>query len=565
MTGNKEKLIIYQVFPRILTNSTTDCEPSGTYERNGCGKFNDFTPRLIESIKQLGINTIWLTGVIEHATKTAFPECDIPADNPYIVKGEAGSPYAIKDYYDVAPSLACDPAQRMEEFEALIDRIHSQGLKLILDFVPNHTARAYHSDCAPANTPDFGENDNRDEAFSPLNNYYYFPGQHFEPDIYIGEGTARYNEFPAKATGNDCFSPRCGEYDWYETVKLNYGINYLSGENYFNPIPDTWLKMRDILLFWLSKGVDGFRCDMVFMVPLEFWHWALHDIKKEYPKAFFIGEIYDISLYRPFLDYGGFDYLYDKVGLYDTLVGIDKLNYSAARLTGCWQAVDGIGSRMLNFLENHDEVRYASEAYSGTGMDVEPALVVSAMISTGPFMIYYGQELGESGEENEGFAGRNHRSTIFDYWSYDKLRRWNNSGLWNRSLLSEDENNLRELYSKVLHLCNESSAIREGGFFDLMYANYHHGGLDTHSIFAFLRHSAEEALLIIANFSRENRYIRLCIPEAAFIAAGISEGRLTAEDLLTGDGFMLELSRSHCAEVKVDARKALVLKVRGGL
>ena len=264
--------------------------------------------------------------------------------------------------------------------------------------------------------------------FAPDNNYYYISNQRFYPSFDISGGGEPYVEFPAKATGNDCFTAFCSQYDWYETVKLNYGHDYNDGSDHFDPVPDTWHKMLHILKFWASKGVDGFRCDMVFMVPLPFWHWAIPQVKKIYPHVIFIGEIYDVGLYRPFLDYGCFDYLYDKVNLYDTLVGIEKQGLSAAQITGCWQTVDGIGDKMVNFLENHDEVRFGSKAYAGDSLRVVPSLVVSSMISRGPFLIYYGQELGESARDNEGFAGDNDRTTIFDYWSLSTIRRWYDGG-----------------------------------------------------------------------------------------------------------------------------------------
>lgn len=557
----KEKLIIYQAFPRILTNNNATCAIGGTYKQNGSGKLAEISTRLLDSLKDLGVNALWLTGVIEHATKTAFPEAGVPADNPYVVKGEAGSPYAIKDYYDVAPALAVDPEKRREEFGELVARVHESGLKLILDFVPNHTARQYHSDCAPEGATDFGANDDSTWYFRSENNYYYITNQQFSPSIPLGDGDDAYIEFPAKATGNDCFNAFPSATDWFETVKLNYGHDYGDGSDHFEPIPSTWRMMVDILKHWASLGVDGFRCDMVFMVPLAFWHWAIAEVKRDYPEVFFIGEIYDIGLYRPFVDYGGFDYLYDKVGLYDTLVGIETMNYSTARLTGCWQAVEGLGARMLNFLENHDEVRYASDVYGQTPATVIPALVVSSMFSTGPFMIYYGQELGERGEEDEGYAGHNHRTTIFDYWSLATLRRWNNEGKWDEQALSQQERWLRRVYRKVLRLCNEAEAIRKGAFFDLMYVNLSNPGFDPHREFAFLRHTEKQKLLILANFSDSDRVSEIVIPQAAFEAAGLPTGNVKATDLLTGEPQQLELQPDQGTKVAVKRRCAVVLEL----
>lgn len=558
-----ERLIIYQMFPRIFSNSTTDPKPWGTLQKNGAGKLNDLTPKALKAIKGLGVNCIWLTGVIEHATKTDFSEFGIVPDNPNVVKGEAGSPYAIKDYYDIDPAIAVDIPQRMKEFEDCVARCHKQGLKVILDFVPNHTARAYHSDCAPAGVDDFGAHDDITMAFSPSNNYYYIPFQQFVPDFPLdAEGSRPYVEFPAKATGNDCFTAFCGRNDWYETVKLNYGHDYGDWSDHFSPVPDTWIKMLSILRFWASKGIDGFRCDMCFMVPLPFWHWAIGQVKKDWPEVMFIGEIYDVAQYRPFLDYGRFDYLYDKVNLYDTLVDIETHNHSAARLTGAWQTVDGIADSMLNFLENHDEVRFGSKAYSGNPANVLPSLVVSSMISRGPFMIYYGQELGETATDNEGFAGDNNRSTIFDYWSYDTLRRWWNNGNPSEKDLTVHEKWLRSIYRKVLTMCNKEPALREGAFFDLMYVNLRQEGFNPHRHFAFLRYTSDSVLLIVVNFDTVATDMKCVIPQLAFDMANITQGNVVADDVLCGRSVFLNLHPDREIRIHLNPKDAAVLRIK---
>lgn len=560
MYDSKEKLIIYQLFPRIMTNTNANCVPWGTLAQNGSGKLNDYTSHVLRSIRDLGVNCLWFTGVIEHATKTDFSEYGIDPDNPNVVKGEAGSPYAIKDYYDIDPALAESVPDRMKEFENLVRRVHNENMKIIIDNVPNHTARVYHSDKAPNGVEDFGLRDNTNMNFAADNNYYYISNQLFYPSINLSaEGDKPYVEFPAKATGNDCFTAFCGPNDWYETVKLNYGHDYNDGSDHFDPIPDTWHKMLHILKFWASKGIDGFRCDMVFMVPLAFWHWAIPQVKELYPHIFFIGEIYDVALYRPFLDYGCFDYLYDKVNLYDTLVGIETQGWSAAQLTGCWQTVDGIGDRMVNFLENHDEVRFGSRAYAGDSLRVVPSLVVSAMISRGPFLMYYGQELGEPARDNEGFAGENSRTTIFDYWSVSTIRRWYHDGACDDSLLSPHERWLRNVYKSVLTLCNEREALREGAFFDLMYVNLRLPGFNPHTNFAFLRYKGDDILLIMANFSKEAGHVSLVIPDLAFEMSGLERGEIVTSDLLWGKPHKLNLSSTLPLTVYMSAGDALVL------
>lgn len=556
------KLIIYQTFPRIQTNANEHCVRFGSLEENGSGKFNDFTPTVLRSIKELGANAIWYTGVLEMATKTDFSNYGIERYNKNIVKGEAGSPYAIRDYYDVDPSLAVDVEHRMWEFENLVRRTHDEGLKCIIDFVPNHTARCYNSDSQPQGVAPFGADDDTSLQFSPTNDYYYITNQQFSPSIDLAAEDTPYVEFPAKATGNDCFTAFCSEYDWCETVKLNYGKDYTSGNGHYYPIPPLWHKMAHILRYWAAKGVDGFRCDMVFMVPLEFWNWVIPLVKKDYPDLIFIGEIYNVADYRPFLQYGHFDYLYDKVNLYDTLVGIERYNYSAARLTGCWQAVEGVGDKMVNFLENHDEVRFGSVEFAGDPSAVLPSLVVSAMMSKAPFLLYYGQEVGECAVDNEGFAGDNHRTTIFDYWSYATLRRWYAGGKCDGSLLTPQEKWLRGLYGKVLNLCNSDAALRDGSFFDLMYVNLQNPSFNPHNNYAFLRHVEGELLLIAVNFSNENHELDINVPHDAFNLLKLPEMRIVkAMDLISETPQMTSLCREKPSRVYVAAKSAVVLQI----
>ena len=553
-----DKLVIYQVFPRLFTNTNDACVHGGTLEQNGCGKMNDITLKVLKSIRNLGVNAMWYTGIVEHASQTAYPEQGIEADDSHVVKGKAGSPYAIRDYYDVDPDIAVNVANRRKEFKALVDRTHKVGMKVLIDFVPNHTARRYHSDSAPSGVRDFGDGDDTTKFFAPDNNYYYLTSQRFCPRFDVGA----YNEFPAKATGNDCFTAFPGEYDWYETVKLNYGHDYGDNSDHFDPIPDTWLKMLSILRYWASQGIDGFRCDMVFMVPLAFWHWAIGEVKKDYPDMLFIGEIYDVGLYRPFLDYGRFDFLYDKVNLYDTLRGIQSGNVSAARLTGCWQTVDGIGDKMLNFLENHDEVRFGSAEYAGNPALVLPSLVVSSMINSGPIMIYYGQELGESAVDNEGFAGNNNRTTIFDYWSLGTLRRWYADGKADGSALTEKERWLRAMYAKVLNLCNSEKAISSGKFFDLMYVNLQNPTLDPHRQFVFLRNYEDETLVIAVNFADRDARLQVNIPDAAFDYCSLPQGEANCKELLSDVKDKKSLMRGEALAIAVPAHGACVWKLR---
>ena len=366
-------MVIYQVFTRLFGAEVGNPVPDGTKRQNGCGTMSAFTMKALGEIKALGVSHIWYTGIIEHATCTDYSKYGICKDNPQIVKGRAGSPYAIKDYYDVDPDLAVKVPNRIHEYELLIERTHKAGMKVIQDFVPNHVARQYHSDACPEGCEDLGEGDNPALNYSPENNFYYL-GEPLHLDNIVSGADGQYQEIPAKATGNDVFSAWPSRNDWYETVKLNYG-------------PSTYRKMRDILLYWAAKGVDGFRCDMAEMVPIDFWGWVVPQIKEVYPEIIFIAEVYNPALYRDYVYRGGFDYLYDKVGMYDKLRDVVAGRCSTQEITGCWQNVQDIQDRMLNFLENHDEQRIASDFFAGDAVKGRPMLLVSALMNTNPMMI----------------------------------------------------------------------------------------------------------------------------------------------------------------------------------
>lgn len=557
----KDKPVIYQLLPRLYTNRVADPVPDGSIERNGCGKLNYLTPAVLKSIKELGVTHLWLTGVIEHAHCTDYSAFGIEPDSKYVVKGKAGSPYAIKDYYDIDPDIAENVPGRMGEFEAVLERVHKQGMKLVIDFVPNHVARRYHSDVAPEGVRDLGADDDCTYGFKHDNNFYYITNQQFAPSVNLGSGADRYVEFPAKASGNDCFTAFPGVNDWYETVKLNYGVDPWDHSRHFDPIPDTWHKMLDILHFWAGKGVDAFRCDMAHMVPLEFWHWAIADVKSKHPGVQFIAEIYDVGLYRPFIEFGGFDYLYDKVNLYDTLRGIVSGQVSAAQLTSCWQRVDGLGSHMLNFLENHDEQRIASPEFAGDPFRALPAMVVSALMSTGAVMIYGGQELGEPAEGATGFSGNDGRTTIFDYYNIPTIQRWlGQSGRPVLTRLTDSERELRSRYKAILDLCCKERAVAEGEFYDLMYVNFHTPGFNPHEHFAFLRRKDKDTILVVANFGENGGDVNVVVPAHAFEYLGMGEGAVKAVDLLGTGTMHLELRHDKATTVKIAPHSAVALK-----
>lgn len=563
------KTIIYQLLPRYFGNTARTNVHNGSIQQNGCGKFKDISKKALEAIKGLGVTHIWYTGILEHATQTSYADIGITPDHPAVVKGKAGSPYAVKDYYDVDPDLAVNPSDRLKEFTELIHRTHTAGLKVIMDFVPNHLARQYHSDAAPKGTVDFGEDDRKDWGFWENNNFYYLLGQPFEPYIDRMAGQPEpYTESTARATGNDCFSPRPSVNDWYETVKLNYGIDYLGGGVcHFDPVPDTWHKMLDVLLYWANSGVDGFRCDMAEMVPAAFWKWVIPQVKAAaYGKEFlFIGEVYNPGLYDTYLD-AGFDYLYDKVGLYDTLKAIVQGHAPATDITYRWQALGDKLPHMLNFLENHDEQRIASPYFAGNASKAFPALVVSACLSNNPFMLYSGQELGEEGMYEEGFSGRDGRSTIFDYWCIESMADWNNKGKWDEACLNEKQKSIRNFYNKVLNLCQTEPALNEGLFFDLMYVNPSvDGRFDSGHQYVFLRKSSDTLLLIAVNFDSHGVLAGIRIPSHAFDYLQLPSERLQetpATELLTGTVANLPMTPDGLTDVTIPANGAVIWKYK---
>ena len=542
------KPIIYQLLPRTFANYNETRKHNGTLQENGCGTLNAITPKALRAIRDLGATHVWFTGVIRHATAQY--------NTPAIVKGKAGSPYAITDYYDIDPDLCEDKRRRMQEFTGLIERTHQANLHAIIDFVPNHVAREYHSTCKPKGVEDLGASDNPAWAFSPLNNFYYIH-EPFAPQFDV-QG---YSENPTRATGNDCFTAHPGKDDWYETIKLNYGVFYQNGgEQQFNPIPNTWHKMLDILLFWASKGIDGFRCDMAEMVPQAFWAWAISQVKQQYPKILFIAEVYNPSLYRDYIA-AGFDYLYDKVGMYDYLRGVTSKNWAVEGITQQWQAVDDIRNHMLYFLENHDEQRIASGFFCGRGMCAEPAMIVTATLGTNPVMLYAGQELGEKGMDAEGFSGMDGRTTIFDYWGIKSIQAWANHGKFDGAGLDEEQRTLRQFYRQLLRVARSEKAITQGEMYDLTYAQGE--GFNKHEHYAYIRKYKQHILLVVLNFDDRQCDISVRIPQEAFAHLQQPEyAMVEAVDLLTNTPYTFPLSAHTPVCLTLPAWKGVILKIK---
>ena len=522
MSNETHKLIIYQMMFHLWGNTTTNPQKNGDSNTNGTTKFNDVSNKALKVLHDKGFTHLYTTGIVEHATKEDYSKYGCSLDHPSIVKGCCGSPFAIKDYYDVNPFLANKPEDRLIEFNSMVERIHENKLKIILDFVPNHLARNYQSNIKPEGVNDFGVDDRNDVTFSPQNNFYYLPGTEFTVPYQaeIDKNTGVYVEIPAKASGNNVFSSQPTIHDWFETVKLNYGIDYPNnGHIHFDPIPDTWHKMLEVLTYWTNFGVDGFRCDMAEMVPVEFWAFVIPKIKSINPYLIFIAEIYQPSLYADYIFKGHFDYLYDKVGLYDSLRSLMEQKHDAhtSAITKVWQQESGeFSNKMLRFLENHDETRINSPGFAQENIwSTIPAMLITATLHGGPFMIYFGQEFGEKANEIEGFNDADDRTTMFDFWRVDSHQRWLNYGAFNHELLTGQEKDLDLFYQHLFKFVKDSNAVQMGQFFDLQYVqreNY-----PSKYVYSYLRYSHDEQLLFVNNFhSSETFPLEIIIPHLAF-------------------------------------------------
>lgn len=560
--ASPSKKVVYQVFTRLFGNTNTTNKPWGTMAENGVGKFNDFTDKALSEIKALGVTHIWYTGVPHHAVINDYSAYGISSDDPDVVKGRAGSPYAVKDYYNVNPDLAEDPGMRMEEFEAFISRTHAQGLKVIIDIVPNHVARGYQSISKPEGVEDFGATDDTTVEYHRNNNFYYIPGASFQVPIAEGDykplggdkhplADGKFVEVPAKWTGNGSRKAQPHANDWYETVKVNYGVqpngehdfpalpegfdqkDYESHYTFWQQltVPDSWIKFRDIALYWIEKGVDGFRYDMAEMVPVEFWSYMNSAIKMANPDAFLLAEIYNPSIYRDYIHLGKMDYLYDKVDLYDTLKHIMQGHGSTDDLQAIQERYADIDGHLLHFLENHDEHRIASPAFAGDARKAFPAMVVSSTMGAGPTMIYFGQEVGEPGAEEPGF-GDPERTSIFDYIGVPHHQRWMNDGAFDGGQLSTGEQILRDFYQRLLNFTLESPALM-GAYLDLHTFNRANTEGYTNKVYSFARYQDTDQLIVLTNFSDQESYsFNLELPAQLLSEWGLEEGQHRAEDQL---------------------------------
>ena len=590
----KKKEVVYQVFTRLFGNTNTTNKPWGTIEENGVGKFNDFTEKALKEIKDLGVSHIWYTGVPHHGVIRDYTQYGISNDDPDVVKGRAGSPYAVKDYYNVNPDLAVNVENRLEEFQALIKRTHEAGLKLIIDIVPNHVARNYKSISKPKGLRDFGEDDDTSVAYDVNNNFYYNPDETFKVPIWKNEYSplgnekhpledGEFPEMPAKWTGNGSRLSQPDMNDWYETVKVNYGISPdgkkdfdelpegFENEDYVQhfdfwkdkTVPSSWIKFRDIALYWLDMGVDGFRYDMAEMVPVEFWSFMNSSIKMKNPEAFLLAEVYNPSLYRDYIKKGKMDYLYDKVQLYDTIKSVMQGNGKTDNIPPIHEELKDIEHHMLHFLENHDEQRLSSPEFAGNAENGKPAMVVSATSTTSPTMIYFGQEVGEDGSEDAGF-GSSTRTSIFDYVGVPAHQRWVNNKQFDGGQLTNEEKGLRDFYKRLLNFTINSSALT-GNYQDIHLFNRENTKNYNDKILSFVRWSDEEQLVIISNFDNEKGYeFELKIPKDIIEKCNLDHNIYQVTDQLYNQfSSTLKVEKGFgIIKIRIDKLESFILKIQ---
>jgi glycosidase len=596
IVGNskEKKTVVYQVFTRLFGNTNTTNKPWGTIEENGVGKFNDFTDKALSEIKDLGVTHIWYTGVPHHDVIRDYTKYGISNDDPDVVKGRAGSPYAVKDYYNVNPDLAENVYNRLQEFEALIARSHKADLKVIIDIVPNHVARNYQSLTNPEGTRDFGADDDTSKEYDVNNNFYYVPNTPFEVPDFLnrykplgGENhplsDGKFTENPAKWTGNGARSPKPSFYDWYETVKVNYGISPdgkkdfdelptgFENEDYKKhfefwkgkTVPNSWIKFRDIALYWIDKGVDGFRYDMAEMVPVEFWSYLNSNIKMKNPDAFLLAEVYNPKEYRNYIKKGKMDYLYDKVELYDTIKHVMQGHGLTDNIPQIQEGLKDIEHHMLHFLENHDEQRIASPEFAGNALKGKPAMVVSAAISTAPTMVYFGQEFGEDGSENAGF-GTPSRTSIFDYVGVPSIQRWVNNKQFDGGQSTQEELDLRDFYKRLLNFTITSDALM-GEYQDIHQFNRANTANYNDKVLSFVRYSENEKLIVIANFDAEKTLdFDLEFPQEIIKKWNLKNGEYSFKDQLYNQYSSTLVVENNQAKIRIDVKplESFILKLQ---
>ena len=269
----------------------------------------------VPRLKELGVDILWLMPV--------YPIGEAER------KGSLGSYYAVRDYKDVNPLFGT-----MADFDALLAEVHKAGMRLILDWVPNHTA------------PDH-------------------PWITEHPDYY-----------KLDSLGRPTFDA-----DWNDTRTLNYAN------------PEVRKAMDDGLRFWLGKGVDGFRCDMAGMVPTDYWEWQIPSIRKDFPKCYWLAEAETPDLSDVTKT---FDATYSWE-LHHLLNDVAQGKKPASDIKAYIEkdAVNTPATAFrLMFTSNHDENSWAGTEFERMGDAAKVMAVLCFTLPKGQPLIYTGQEVG---------------------------------------------------------------------------------------------------------------------------------------------------------------------------
>ena len=245
-------------------------------------------------------------------------------------KGTLGSYYAISDYKKVNPEFGT-----MEDFQSLVDAAHASGFKVILDWVANQTA------------PD----------------HIWMTGK------------------PADFYERDSLGNAIYEYDWTDTRSLNYDNE------------EVWWAQDDAMRFWLSKGVDGFRCDAAGEVPAEFWKGILPGMNADYPEIYLLAEAERDNLADPAETFDA-NYAWE---LHHLLNGLAQGRKTVADLK---EYVARDAARFpkeafrLTFTSNHDENSWSGTEFEREGAAADACAVLCFTLPGSQPLIYTGQEIG---------------------------------------------------------------------------------------------------------------------------------------------------------------------------
>jgi len=400
--------VIYEVNIRQYT-------PEGTFRA-----FESHLPRL----KELGIDVLWLMPVNPIGVKNR--------------KGVLGSYYSVKDYMSINPEFGT-----MDDFKHLVDQVHQQGMKIIIDWVPNHSSW-----------------DN------PLTVSH--------PEFYLHDSLGGF------------VSP----FDWTDVIRFDYSN------------PGLRKYMTDAMKWWYTQtGIDGFRCDVAHMVPVDFWNDLRASLDSIRP-VFLVAEAD-----QPFLHEKAFDVTYDwKFHHIMNSIASGKMDATMVKKHFAW--VDSVypgDSYLMQFTSNHDENSWNGTEYERMGDGALCFAVLAATIPDIP-LVYTGQE-----------AGLNKRLKFFEK---DTIN-WGNYSL-------------TSFYQKLIGLKKRNNALRNGDGGRPVFLST---GRDS-AVVAFVRKGDDDKILVLCNLSP--------LPQAIVIKNDLLPGEYN--EVFTGN--LVRLKRKWALSMK---------------